>query len=427
MLQPGLPGAVLLNPGERALVAFSGGPDSTALLLWLEESGVKLTAAHFDHALRAESAQDADHVAGVCARLGVPLVRGCRTEPLSRGSRQAAARALRYEFLLRARQATGSDVVCLGHTADDVVEGVLIHLLRGAALAGLRGMPRTRGPFVRPLLDVWRTDVEAYLEARGIVPLRDPANADTVRYARARVRHVLLPALERDLPGLGRRLRAVAEKAAGLQEHLETAAGRLVRDGVASRAELRASPRLVRFEAYRQLHGRQPALNRRHLVAMDALALEGETGTGLDLPSGLRLRVEPERVYVGMANLPAPPPVRLAVRDCKGCDERGAAHLRPGPVLTVGYRRPGLRMRPVGAPGSRKLQDVLTDAKVPRHLRDGLALVFADGRLAWVPGIAVDSDFAALPGAPALHVTIEGGSESPVVVSGSLQSRSLVI
>jgi tRNA(Ile)-lysidine synthetase-like protein len=93
-------------------------------------------------------------------------------------------------------------------------------------------------------------------------------------------------------------------------------------------------------------------------------------------------------------------------------------------MLTVGFRRPGLRMRPVGAPGTRKLQDILTDARVPRHLRDGLPLVFADGRLAWVPGIAVDVDAAAPSGASAQHVSLRGQPETQVVVSTSAHLRS---
>lgn len=422
-----LPGAALLAPGVRALAAVSGGPDSMALLVWLLESGVDVTAAHFDHALRPDSAQDAEHVAWLCARLGVPLIQGRRARELPRGSLQAAARALRYEFLERVRRETGCEVVCFGHTADDVVEGAVMHLLRGSALAGLRGMPQRRGPYFRPLLHVWRADVETYLRVRAIEPLRDPSNADTSHSARARARHVLLPRLEQDRPGLSRRLRAAAETAARLQDQLEAGARRLIHDGVAFRAELRATPRAVRLEVYRQLYGRLPALTRRQLEAMDALALGGTTGSGLDLPGRLRLRVQPDRVSVGVAVLTEPAPPRLAVRACSGCADPGAAHLRPGMKLTVGYRRPGLRMRPLGAPGSRKLQDLLTDAKVPRHLRDRLPLVFADGLLAWVPGIAVDSDCAAPSGGAAAHVTIEGGPEFPVVLSGSLQPRSPVI
>jgi tRNA(Ile)-lysidine synthase len=434
----GLPGAVRLPAGVRVLAAVSGGPDSTALLVWLHESGVDVVVAHYDHALREGSERDAERVAALCDRLGVPLLRERRAERVPRGSLQAAARALRYAFLERALAAAGREVVCLGHTADDVVEGAALHLLRGSGLAGLRGMPRSRGPYLRPLLDVWRADVEAYLAARGLEPLRDPANADTARFARARVRLQLLPALERDRPGLTRRLHGAAVAAACMQERLDVEAARLVAAG-ALRADLRMAPRVARLEAYRQLYGRLPGLDRRQLEAMDRLALEGRTGAGLDLPGGVRFTVQPDRVSIGMAILPPPAPPRLHVRDCAGCGDDGAAHLRRGMALSVGFRRPGLRMRPVGAPGTRKLQDILTDARVPRHLRDRLPLVFADGRLAWVPGVALDVDAAAPAGAPAWHVTLDsaapwqgtagvgGNPESLVVVSTSATPRSPVI
>jgi tRNA(Ile)-lysidine synthetase-like protein len=339
---------------------------------------------------------------------------------------QAAARALRYEFLERALAATGRHAVCLGHTADDVVEGAVLHLLRGSGLAGLRGMPRRRGPFLRPLLDVWRVDVEDYLAARGLEPVRDPANRDTSRYARARVRFDLLPALERDRPGLTRRLHGAAVAAAALQDRLEAQAAGLVRAG-AVRADLRGAPRAVRLEAYRQLYGRLPALDRRQLEAMDRLALDGRTGSGLDLPGERRFTVQPGRVSIGVAILPPPTAPGLQVRPCAGCGDGRAAHLRPGVALTVGFRRPGLRMRPVGAPGTRKLQDILTDARVPRHVRDHIPLVFADGRLAWVPGIALDVDAAAPAGTSAWHVTLGGNPECQVVVSTSATPRSPVI
>ena len=433
----GLPGATRPSAGVRVLAAVSGGPDSTALLVWLVESGADVAAVHYDHALRDGSERDAEHVAALCARLGVPLERERRSGPVPRGSVQAAARALRYAFLERALAATGRDVVCLGHTADDVVEGAALHLLRGSGLAGLRGMPRRRGAFVRPLLDVWRADVEDYLAVRGLEPVRDPANRDGSRYARARVRFDLLPALERDRPGLIRRLHGAAVAAAVLQDRLEAEAARVVSAG-AARADLRRAPRAVRLEAYRQLYGRLPALDRRQLEAMDRLALDGRTGSGLDLPGRRRFTVQPERVSIGVAILPPPIAPGLYVRPCAGCGDGRAAHLRPGVALTVGFRRPGLRMRPVGAPGTRKLQDILTDAHVPRHVRDHIPLVFADGRLAWVPGIALDVDAAAPAGTQAWHVTLGGGGlpplaplggnpESQVVVSTSATPRSPVI
>jgi tRNA(Ile)-lysidine synthase len=419
-----LASATPIPAAARVLAAVSGGPDSTALLLWLREAGVEVAAAHYDHALRPGSERDGERVADLCRRLGVELVLERRSRPLPRGSVQAGARVLRYDFLDRALRDTGRDLVCLGHTADDVVEGAVLHLLRGSGLAGLRGMPGRRGPYLRPLLAVWRAEIERYLAARAADPLRDPSNADSDRYARARVRHLLLPRLEADRPGLTRRLHAAATTAARLQERLEAEAGALVARGAADRGALRAVSPAVRLEAYRQLYGRLPGLSRAHLEALDRLALSGRTGAGVDLPGGLRFRVEAERVTIGVS--PAPPPVlpALAVRPCRGCGDSHAVHLRQGAALTVGYRRPGLRLRPLGSPGTRKLQDVLTDAKVPRHLRDRLPLVFADGRLAWVPGIAVDVEAAVPPGVPSLHVNLEGAPETLVVLSPSAHPRS---
>ncbi len=100
---------------------------------------------------------------------------------------------------------------------------------------------------------------------------------------------------------------------------------------------------------------------------------------------------------------PAPPALRE--RKCPGCDDEGAVHLRPG-VLAIDHRRPGLRLRPLPHGRTRKLQDVLVDAKVPRHERDRLPLVFLDGRLAWVPGIAVDATLTTPRSQPGRHVEL---------------------
>jgi tRNA(Ile)-lysidine synthetase-like protein len=270
-------------------------------------------------------------------------------------------------------------------------------------------MPVSRGSFVRPFWNVWRRDVERFLAARGVAALRDPSNADVGRFARARVRHELLPRLERDRPGLTRRLLGAARVASRLQEELEEAARQLPRDPEA----LRRAPRVVRLEVLRQLYGRLPALSRRQLEAMDEMVCHGRTGQGVDLPGGLRFRMLAAAVSIGVREPSVPATPVLAVRPCPGCEDPTAAHLRPGQRLSLGYRTPGLRMRPLsGSPGSRrtgtrKLQDILTDAKVPRHLRDAIPLVFADGRLAWVPGVAVDADAAASPGGPAMHIALE--------------------
>jgi tRNA(Ile)-lysidine synthase len=413
-----------LPASGRILVALSGGPDSTALLLWLREAGREVAAAHYDHALRPGSKADAEHVTRLCRTLGVELFSERRVRPPARGSLQAAARELRYEFLGRALRESGRDLVALGHTADDLVEGVILHLLRGSGLAGARGMPSRRGPYLRPLLAVWRSELAAFLKRRGIETLDDPANRDSRRFARAHVRHELLPRLEEDAPGFKRRVWAAAMAAARYQDEVERQASGLGGD----RRAFQDADRIVRLEGYRRLYGHQPALNRRQLAAMDSLTVAGRTGSGLDLPGGLRFRVG-RRLLEVVAPTPLEP-LRPVIRSspCAGCRQHPsllaeagwegvgsawreeafrAVHLRSGLSLELGPRVPGLRMRPLGAPGSRKLQDILTDAHVPRHLREQLPLVFAGGRLVWVPGIAVEAEAATRPGEPGQHAWLE--------------------
>jgi tRNA(Ile)-lysidine synthase len=286
---------------SHVLVAVSGGSDSTALLVGLHELGRMVTAAHFDHALRPGSAEDAQFVARLCDRLGVPLIRARRDRELPRGSRQAAARRLRYEFLERARAAAGAGLVALAHTADDQVEGMLLHLSRGCAFAGLRGMPARRGRIVRPLLGAWRRDLRAALKSAGFAWLEDPANAD-LAYARARVRHQLLPRLERDRPGITRRLRAVAELAASLQAELDLAAAELHDGSRAARRPLVAAREPVRREALRRIYvaagGAEPGLSRQQLAEMERLLLARRTGAAVDLPGKFRFSVARSSVEV---------------------------------------------------------------------------------------------------------------------------------
>src|SRR5207245_2159021 len=162
-----------------------------------------------------------------------------------------------------------------------------------------------------------------FLALRGVEPLQDPANSNDA-YARVRVRRDILPALERDRPGIVKRFHRAAERAAALQESLER-------------------------------------------IAATSLSGAGTT--------------------------------RSAV---------AAAHLKPGLALHLGYRTPGLRMRPLGGRGTRKLQDIFVDARVPREDRDVWPLVFAGDALAIVPGIAVSADMATPAGEPSLHVTVRG-------------------
>jgi tRNA(Ile)-lysidine synthase len=397
------------TPPGRVLVAVSGGPDSTALLIALHEAGRDLVAAHYDHALREGSADVARDVIALCGRLGVRVISERRSQALPKGSLQAAARTLRYAFLERARLEAGADVVALAHIADDVVEGAVLHLQRGAGLGGLRGMPGRRGPYVRPLLGTWRSDVCDFLKARGIVAHEDPANRDT-RFARVRVRLLVLPALERDRPGILRRFHNAAMAASRHHEVAVAGAAEMLAAGGSTRAVVRTASQPVAAELMKLLYARaggaDPGLSRSHVAAMLRLAEGGRGGRGVDLPGRLRFRIVGELMQV-IASPPATDrPLRMDVSKCMGCDNRDVAHLRAGLDLRLGYRAAGLRLRPLGGRGSRKLQDIFVDARVPREDRDGFPLVFAGEKLAWVPGLAVDADLAARQGEPGLHVAI---------------------
>jgi tRNA(Ile)-lysidine synthetase-like protein len=353
-------------------------------------------------------------VRALCEGGGVELVTERREEPLARGSLQAAARQLRYEFLERARLSTGADSVAIAHTADDVVEGAVIHLMRGCGLAGLRGMPARRGPFVRPLLGVWRSDVVDFLRRRGIDALDDPANAN-MAFERVRIRREILPALERDRPGITQRFHRVAMRATAFQDKIAAEAEQSLQGASLSRTRVASAPQPVAAEVMRLLYARaggaQPALSRRHVSSMLRLAQPGgRGGRGVDLPGAKRFRIVGDSMEIITASRgrKGNEHVQLDVVPCAGCDDRSAVHLKAGLDLSLAYRRPGLTMRPIGGRGTRKLQDIFVDARVPREERDAWPLVFAGRSLAAVPGIAVDASFASPPGEKGVHVAISG-------------------
>jgi tRNA(Ile)-lysidine synthase len=299
---------------------------------------------------------------------------------------------------------------------------VLYRLAVSPGSRALHGMAPRRGRLVRPLLEVTREELRDYLHARGLEWREDPSNADR-RFARARVRHDVLdalrelsPAAERTIAETARQLRDEAEVLdAAVAEALEELGLGPALGGApplgATRAlsldALREHPRALQRLVLRALAGR--ALSRDELEQLLSIGRQGSKS--LDLGGGLRAIAEYGTLRFTRAPDAEPPaPVELAVPGrvrfgdwelearLEGRGDVAVTHL--GPAVTVRSWRDGDRMRPLGLGGTKSLQDLFTDRKVPRALRRTLPVVEAEGEIVWVAGVAVDERFASAEDAP---------------------------
>jgi tRNA(Ile)-lysidine synthase len=305
-----------LAAGDLVLVACSGGADSIAVAaatafvaprLRLRAGGVTV-----DHGLQPGSAERAVLVAGLLGQLGLDPVRNVAVTVAPAGSAagpEAAARAARYHALDAAAQDYGAVGVLLGHTLDDQAETVLLGLARGSGGRSLAGMPARRGPYRRPLLAVRRTATQAACAELGLEPWQDPHNSD-LRYARVRVRHQALPALETALgPGVAEALARTASQLRTDAECLDGLAfaesGKLRGDGPdpagLGAGWLLALPAAIRARVLRDAaimagcpHG---ALTAGHIDRIDALVSSWRGQRWVDLPGGVRARRRDGKVW----------------------------------------------------------------------------------------------------------------------------------
>ena len=448
----------VLRPGDLLVVAVSGGPDSVVLLHALREMapelGLALHVAHLDHGLRGEAGRgDARFVAELAREWGLPATIGAADVPRYRDetglSVEAAARAVRYAFLAHLVARLGARGVAVGHTADDQVETLLLHFLRGAGLAGLRGMPpvqrlQVRGAarwrelwraeaaeesqltILRPLLAIWRAQVAQYATDHYLSYRHDASNED-VSYVRNRVRHQLLPALLTFNPNFKeavlRTARLLTEDYAYLQGVADKAWSQVAREGpgavtLDAPAFQSLAPSLRRLlirKAVARLVGEPSDLGAEHVEAVLELAARGRTGAAVSLPRGLQALLSYDTIML-LHRMPAVPPlptqgtaVRIPGVTEVGSGWRATAQVRDGPCppgerdawhadfdldrvgepVLVRRWLPGDRVR-LGAGGRKKLQDVFVDNKVPRWQREAVPVVVGPGGVVWAVGEAVD-------------------------------------
>lgn len=424
----------MFGSGHTLLVAVSGGPDSMAMLhvLWQlrEPYAVKLFIAHLNHQMRPSATQDALFVEAVAHDLGIPCICESIDVPAYRRqhklSPEDAARRVRYTFLRTVAKGVAAHHIAVGHTADDQAETVLFRLFRGSGLRGLCGIPPVRQPIIRPLIQVHRRDIMAYLRKHRIPFREDPSNRQR-RYARNRIRRDLLPQLQRSYnPRLVQALCTTAQLLAADEAALQEVARERF-----DAARLPATPDQVHLQVA-MITSLSPALQRRvlrealaeaignlhrvthtHLANILAL-LRTRVGTKwLALPAGsvVERRYDVLIIYrqkpaaAGCVAQPVSVPgacvvEALAVTIMSEIVQGGMAITsfptgnvawldadKVGRDLRVRTRQPGDRFQPLGSPYTKKLKAFLIDVKIPRAERDRLPLLVTSAGIAWVAGV----------------------------------------
>lgn len=453
----------LFRPGASLLLAVSGGADSVALTHAMyelsSELGLHLHIGHLNHALRGrEAEEDTAFVRQLAAGLGLAVKMGradVRGRSRRRGiSLEMAAREARYGFLRRAARAFGTDTVVTAHTADDLAETVVLKMARGAGphgLAGIRWRIDLEGiTVVRPLLAATRADVITFLNRRNLSWREDTSNTD-LSFLRNRVRHEILPILAARLnPQIGNALRRTADILREEDEWIEQIAeGELAKCRVHGS---RAAPALdVVAVAQRPLALRRRMLRRwmaesglpaeltdHDLVERVARLLERTNGKAEASAPGDRTIVRDydrlyvdacrggavpfrERVRVPGETLLVSPRLRVTTEWRPGIVRSGRGKIGALParvslrgstmakrVLAVRSWKPGDRMRPLGLDGSKKIQDIFVDEKVPARLRSRIPVFECGGEIVWVPGYRIARDWAVLePEEDSLQVSVE--------------------
>jgi tRNA(Ile)-lysidine synthase len=437
----------LINKPRKLLVAVSGGPDSVCLLHILvqlqDKLDIKLHVAHLNHQLRgAESEADAGYVAELAEKLKIPATIGARDvkayQAQHRASLEEAAREVRYTFLAQAAASAGAERVAVGHTADDQVETILMHLIRGSGTRGLRGLqPLSRWrssdmslTVIRPLLELTREETAVYCRDNELHPRLDASNL-SIEPFRNRIRHHLLPQLQKYNPQVTDALLRLARIAGDDIAFIDAEADR-IRGKVA-----RKEGETVIFD--RQILAGLPAALKRHLLRTsieDLLgnlkdieahhieeilkALDRPAGKKISLPGGLTFTIDYDRYLLGAGteslspfpllraesklNIPGktsitgwdvkaiiagPSEVKSEYAEANGftaCFDLA----KTGRKLTVRCRRPGDRFQPLGMGQAKKLNEFMIDAKIPQDWRPRIPIVCSPEQILWVVGWRID-------------------------------------
>lgn len=422
----------MLSPGDRVVVAVSGGPDSICLLHLLHqlapEFELELFVAHLNHMLREEAIQEEKFVRQIAEDLSLPFYseRIDVKSLLQKGeSLEEGARRLRYDFLKRASERFSASKVALGHNADDLVETVLFNLIRGTGLGGMRGIPPIRKEktltYIRPLIGIWREEIEKYLEEKNIPYVIDKSNL-SLQFTRNKIRHRIIPLLQEINPKVKAAIYRLAVISGEVHSFLRKEAGEKKRDIV----ELKTRYLLkINLSSLLSSH---PALQKEMLrivlaefggdmseMGNEAIesVLEMKEKETLTLPGNLRARREgmfllfnkgkrrtiPYQMPLKVPGYTFIPPAGMGIeaqiieghyllKDPSCLEVTLDADEIRGELIARSWKR-GDRMIPLGMNQAKKLQDMFVDCKVPREKRHRIPLICDEEGILWVVGLRI--------------------------------------
>jgi len=442
-----LRGECHLDPHKPIVVGVSGGPDSLCLLDVLHQAGYPVVIAHFNHKLRPEADAESLAVEDIARRLAIPFVMESADVNLhaenEKLSIEEAARNLRYHFLFNQAHRFQAQAVAVGHTADDQVETVLMHFLRGAGLNGLKGMSYQKIlpifdaeiPVIRPLLDTWRKETLAYCETHHLIPHYDSSN-DSPDFLRNRVRNTLIPTLETYNPRFREAVWRSAHTLGSDQALLNEALASWWQQAVVQETDDYVALDLTFLSEHtagiqrqlirRAVEGLLPSQELVYSVLENTSAfIEHPSRVRMDLIGGLILFREADVLYIAQANadLPINPwpqmpkhvdsiqfslPTEVSLtggwqfssekwRQTDSAWEQSSRNEdrfrvwldTDGPLekLELRVRRPGDLFEPLGLKGhTQKLSDFFTNVKLPRRARARWPLLCLGDMVIWVPG-----------------------------------------
>jgi tRNA(Ile)-lysidine synthase len=445
-----------LTKVQPILLGVSGGADSLALMHGLDVLGYEVVVAHVDHGLRDESLQEADFVRLLAVSRGLPFysqrVDVQQIADKENQSVEEAARNVRYQFLFEQARRFKCQAVAVAHHADDQVETIFMHLMRGAALSGLTGMPYRRLmsmwdkniPLVRPLLGFWRDEIDAYIEQIGLTPCDDRSNLD-MTYHRNRIRHELIPGLKNYNP----KIKSVIWRMADVLREEEQFLDEISKQTFDSCQQTESNDRVILYLS--KFNELPKALRRRvlrHAIAQLCpdlrdvgfeviergltFAQEGASGREMDLVARLNLVVIDDALIINpwQAELPdlgqpsllsadeqsvldlghplylrfgqrieaslleSPPKNLMAAVMALSSKEAWLDYDRINLPLVVRARQGGDRFKPLGMGGqSQSLQDFFVNCKVAEPFRRRWPLVISGDEIAWVVQIRPSETF----------------------------------